>query len=128
MIMAAVQGSYTLEEMHMPTFYLNVRAGYYRVVMYMFVVFSGITGHVVDMPAKIRIPGGSPGKTVRMPGCLAGSALIAVCVQFVIHVMHPPLLSIYAKAVLLDIAEYKFTQVLQSDIWVSFAYRLMNRK
>ena len=121
MIMAAVQGGYALEEMHMSTFYLNVRTGYYRVVMYMVIIFGGITGHVVDMPAKIRVPGGSSRKIVKMPGCLAGSTLIAVRVQFVIHVMHP-LLSIYAKAALLDIAEYKFAQVLTSDIWVYFAY------
>ena len=59
MIMAAVQGADALEEMHMSTFYLNGWTGYYRVVMYMFIFFGGITGHVVDMPIKIRVPGGS---------------------------------------------------------------------
>lgn len=90
MIMAVVQGGYTLKIMHMPTFYLNVRAGYYRIVMYMVVLFGGIAGQIVDMPAKVRVPGGCSGKIMKMPGCLAGSALIAVRVQFVIHVMHPP--------------------------------------
>jgi hypothetical protein len=107
--------------MYMPTLYFYVRAGYYRVVMHMFVLFGGITGHVVDMPSKIRVPGGCSGKIMKMPGCLAGSVLIAMRVEFVIHVMHP-LLLIYAKATCLDIAEYKFAQVLLSDIGASFTY------
>jgi len=89
MIMAAVQGGYTLEEMHMSAFHLNVRAGYYRVIVYMVAVLGGITGNIVDMPAKIRIFGGNPGKIVDMSGGLAGLALIVVRVQFIIHVSTP---------------------------------------
>jgi len=114
MIMTAVQGGYTLEEMHVPTFYLDVRTCYYRVVMYMVVAFCGITGYIVYMAVKIRIFGGYSGKIVKMSGSLAASASIAVCVQFIIHVINP-LLLIYAAAALLDINAVNYSRIIEQQ-------------
>lgn len=100
MIMAAVQGGKALIEMDMPLLNLNIRACHYGIVVYMPVIFGGITGHIMHMSPKIRVPCGGSGKIMSMPGSFSGPAVVVMLVQFVIHIKHP-LLSIYAEAEIL---------------------------
>ncbi len=66
MIMSIIQGGYALEKMQVTLFHLDIRAGYYRVIMYMSIILTGIAGYIVDMPVKIRVFGCYPGEVMRM--------------------------------------------------------------
>jgi hypothetical protein len=102
MIVTALIIRKTAEKMYMSAINLNIRAGYYGIIMCMVIVLRGIPGHVVCMTSKIRVFGGSSRELMEVSGCLAGFVVVTVSMQFVVHVMHL-LLSVYAGRVFLDI-------------------------
>lgn len=95
MIVFVVNSGYTLVKMHMTSLYPYAGACYYGVIVDMLAVLRRIAGYEMHMAFKIRILGGSTRELVHMSEYLCCFALVAVCMQLVIHVTHP-LLTAYA--------------------------------